>query len=418
MRLTASPTLPEAGDVDGRLSRARPSLHGEDCATGSPGANPLITAASALFSLMGHLRLTAQPPEPGRLHRTAAAEVRAFEAMALQAGADPQQVKLARYAICATIDDLAQHVPWAQAGGWQRDSMVATFHRENVGGSHFYDLLTYLQTKPEQSIDLLEVFHHCLALGFEGCLRGTPSLAEHHRMIHARLAALIRGQRGEVEPVTLPAVQPAPRLFRPRNALAPLWLTLALVAFLFPAGFLMLAQGLERQSEAAFTPLLVPEAGHPGRLSPAAPEFPPEPSQQTEAERRHLEARLAPEIAAGLIHVRSEGRTVIVQPDGERLFRPGSERLYPEAHPLLQRVATALSGVQGPVQVTVRPADQPMPSARFPTLRQLTLARAEAVRAGLAARATPSPRGTFEARASMKSGGPAVDILLDRGPLE
>ena len=56
-------------------------------------------------------------------------------------GVPAQTVKIARYAICATIDDVVLNTPWGGTGVWAQSSMVGTFHKETHGGERFYDLV-------------------------------------------------------------------------------------------------------------------------------------------------------------------------------------------------------------------------------------------------------------------------------------
>ncbi|RRH73550.1 type IVB secretion system protein IcmH/DotU [Falsigemmobacter faecalis] len=396
---TRPDTRSDAGSSDpqsprpGPLSRRDPQP--DDSLTDH---NPLLSAASILFSLIGRMRALPRLSDPAALQRAAMAEVRAFEVLALQRGAHPQQVKLARYAVCATLDDVARCRPWAEALGWDRDLMVGRFHRENVGGSRFRDLLASLEENPEQNIDLLEFFHFCLALGFAGELRGTQAGAERLHVIRARLAGLLQDLRRARAGGRAPLGRPVLCRHRERSFLTPLLLAVALVAFLLPAGFLILSLALARQSEAAFAALAAPDRGRSDVLSRRAPAFVPELSQEMEAERSLLETRLAAEIAADQIRLVRDGTTITLSLDSEQLFRRGSDQLRPEAQPLLQRLAAALVTFQGQVLVGGHSDHQPQLSARFPTGLHLTLARAAALRARFADLADPSVQLAKEVR--------------------
>lgn len=109
--------------------------------------------------------------DPDALRGKVVAEVRAFDSRCIAAGIDPQQVKVARYAICATIDDVVLNTPWGEQSNWALQSMVGTFHRETVGGDRLYDVLARLEKEPSTNIELLEFIYMCLTLGFEGRLR-------------------------------------------------------------------------------------------------------------------------------------------------------------------------------------------------------------------------------------------------------
>ena len=90
--------------------------------------------------------------------------------------------------------------------------MVATFHREVVGGDRFYDLLARLEQDPSNNIEMLEFLYMCLSLGFEGRLRVEQNgCAPGTWKSASGLARLIRNQRGPVEREISPHVGPALR---------------------------------------------------------------------------------------------------------------------------------------------------------------------------------------------------------------
>ena len=75
------------------------------------GLNPLNAAATPLFLLVGRIRNRAQHSDPAALRESVVAEIRAFETRAGQAGIPAQTIRVARYAICATIDDVVLNTP-------------------------------------------------------------------------------------------------------------------------------------------------------------------------------------------------------------------------------------------------------------------------------------------------------------------
>ncbi|MGR3584260.1 MAG: type IVB secretion system protein IcmH/DotU, partial [Pseudooceanicola nanhaiensis] len=216
---------------------------------GMTGMNRINAAAATLFSLVSRIRNRAQHMDPDKLRRSVVTEVRAFENRALQAGVDAQDVKIARYAICATLDDVVLNTPWGGQSVWAQQSMVGTFHKETVGGDRFYDLLARLEQEPGKNIDLLEFLYMCLSLGFEGRLRVEQNGSDKHLQIRAGLARIIRGQRGVVERDLSPHWK---GLILPHKVLSvwkPVWITLAAVCFLLTVGYLSLSWVLNNATE-------------------------------------------------------------------------------------------------------------------------------------------------------------------------
>ena len=116
--------------------------------------NPLNAAASTLFSLVARIRNRAQHSNPDALRQSVVNEIRAFGNAAQQVGVPVQSIRAARYAICATIDDVVLNTPWGGQSIWAQQSMVGTFHKETHGGDRFYDLLSSIEKAPSQNIDL------------------------------------------------------------------------------------------------------------------------------------------------------------------------------------------------------------------------------------------------------------------------
>jgi len=103
---------------------------------GMTGMNRINAAGATLFSLVSRIRNRAQHMDPEKLRRSVVAEVRAFENRALQTGVDAQEVKIARYAICATLDDVVLNTPW---GGHLKKSpaTISTCSNSSICACHW-----------------------------------------------------------------------------------------------------------------------------------------------------------------------------------------------------------------------------------------------------------------------------------------
>ncbi len=138
------------------------------------GVNKVIQAATPLFALAVRLKNRAVHRDVPLLRERVIAEIRAFERNALATGATADAIRAARYGLCATIDDLVLNTPWGSQSVWTKQSMVSTFYNETWGGERFFDILDHLMKDPERTLDILELFYVCLALGFEGRYRIDP----------------------------------------------------------------------------------------------------------------------------------------------------------------------------------------------------------------------------------------------------
>ncbi len=345
------------------------------------GMNPLNAAASTLFALVGRIRNRAQHPDPDALRRSVVAEVRAFEARALHDKIDPAAIKVARYAICATLDDVVLNTPWGGSSQWAQQSMVATFHRETVGGDRFYDLLSRLEKDPGRNIDMLEFLYMCLSLGFEGRLRVEQGGADKHAEIRRGLARIIRTQRGDMDRALSPHWMGLDLPHRILSAWKPFWISVGAIALILVGVFTTLSYLLNTQTQNVIGQLSVLDPGGIATLERRAPpvQVPVTAAADDDAVLRVTEF-LKPEIDEGLVKILHDANTITVRIAGNGMFRSASDALVPDFEKPLARVAEALRDSKGPIIIAGHSDASPIKSARFKSNMELSLARAETVR--------------------------------------
>jgi type VI secretion system protein ImpK len=339
--------------------------------------NQLLADAIPTLALAASVRVgRARTPLP-QLHRQAMAAITAFDRAA--AGHYPEETRLsAKYALCATVDDVVQNLPGAgaDAAEWARRSMVVSFFQENIGGDRFWDLSRDMLARPAQNGDLIELYHACLAAGFEGRYRIMPdgrrrlsevmtalySALEHTRSLSA--TQLVEHWKGETAPLRKVGLW-SYALLAAAIALAALFLIYILLRLL-----LMSSGGAPSDAVAKLVPT------QPLRLSRAAAP-PPEPpaSSQKETLRKFLE----PEIRAGLVVVEEDASTVRVRTTVGQLFKSGSDQLESGRTALFERIGQAIETQKGTVTVEGHADSDRVSSLSFPDNGALSQARAEAV---------------------------------------
>lgn len=371
----------------------------QDPLDAATGLNRLNAAAAALFSLVSRIRNRAQHPDPEALRRSVVAEVRAFESRALQAGVDARDVKVARYAICATLDDVVLNTPWGGQSVWAQQSMVATFHREVVGGDRFFDLLARLEQDPANSIDLLEFLYMCLTLGFEGRLRVEQNGAEKHANVRAGLARIIAQHRGVAERDLSPHWQGLDRPHRARSAWKPVWISAGVAVALLASGFLGFTYALSGATGRVAGQLSGLVETEPPSLAVLAPPVAAAPPPADDAELQRVSGFLEEEIAEGIVKVFQDWNTITVRLAGSNMFASGSAQLTDRFQVPVARVAAALEDTTGPVIVVGHSDNVPIRSAKFPSNLALSLARAESVLETIASQLADPARLSAEGRA-------------------
>jgi type VI secretion system protein ImpK len=409
---------------------AQPRAAGADPAGIAPtGMNELVALATPLFSLISRIRNRAQHLDPEKLRQSVVAEVRRFEEAALKARVEPKNIKVARYALCATLDDVVLNTPWGDQSSWGLRSMVATFHRETVGGDRFYDLLSRLEQDPGGNIDLLEFMYMCLSLGFEGRLRVDPTGATRHQEIRTSLAGIIRRQRGAAEPDLSPNWHGANRPHKPLSAWRAVWFATAALALLLAVSYGGLSWALGNSTQRLIGQLAAIDSGTPPQMSRPAP--PPPAPPRTERQVAQLETVsgfLSEEIAEGLIEVLENGNELTIRIAGASMFASASDVLQDRYRLPLERVANALNEVEGRVIIAGHSDSIPINTARYPSNTHLSLARATTVKDFLAPKLAEPGRLSAEGRAERepiasnatpegRAANRRIEVILIRGDM-
>jgi hypothetical protein len=83
--------------------------------------------------------------------------------------------------------------------------MVVQFFSENIGGDRFWQLVEDMLRQPHDNRDLIELYHACLAAGFEGRFRVMPDgkrrLHEIQGLVQAVLRLAREGRHGQPGPL-------------------------------------------------------------------------------------------------------------------------------------------------------------------------------------------------------------------------
>jgi len=134
----------------------------------APNANPIMRAAGPLLLLLGRLRVALARASFASLMEQVAEAINFFERDIRSAGISEHQANSAKYILCATADDIVQHIPTDDRHVWAQYSMLSRFFGERVGGVRFFEILNHNKLDPLLNYPVLGLQHACLALGFHG----------------------------------------------------------------------------------------------------------------------------------------------------------------------------------------------------------------------------------------------------------
>jgi len=333
--------------------------------------NPLLTAAAPLLNAIVQIRQAVSHDDPAGLRQQLVDEVRLFENRCRQLSLPFETIIGARYCLCAALDEAAAQTPWGNRGVWSGNGLLVTFHNEGWGGEKVFQLLSRLSQNPDRHLWLLEVINYALLLDYEGRYRTMENGRSQRDAVRDRLAQLIANVRDAASGtgcLLSPAAE-TPKSAAPWRAPVPLWVCIALVAFIACLIFTSLNWRLGNSSATLLqqiwqTPLPEASAGQRG----AAPQA-----------LTDLRLRLSDLIAAHQLDVvdTSSGSRVILPVDG--LFNASGTVLSPEGRGLIARVATALEAVHGTLLVSVFSDDRQRRVERFPSSYEYSQAQASAI---------------------------------------
>ncbi len=105
---------------------------------------------------------------------------------AQEAGLAQGDYELARFAVCAWLDELILNSDWSQKNEWQKELLQKRFYQTTKAGEEFFEKLNTLG--PHQQ-EVREIFYLCLALGFKGryCRPEDAYLLEQLKLSHLKL---------------------------------------------------------------------------------------------------------------------------------------------------------------------------------------------------------------------------------------
>lgn len=334
------------------------------------GVNPILDGAATLLSLAGQLRRLDQHQDVERLHQQCVEMVKEFERQLRKQDVDIEDIHSARYALCALIDETVMHTPWGNESSWGTQTLIATFHKETVGGERFFELLEKCQETPVKHLHLLELFYLCLALGFEGKLRLAERGRDRLDALRSELYHSIQRQR-DVDSTRLAPEAEKNVIRQPSlGEKLPLWVGCSLILALMLAIYLGFNYAINHRAEPAFTALN--QIDPPQTASAAAP-------QLLTGTANHLRQLLSTEINRNLLSVVSYPDHTTIRLQADNLFDSGSASLNESYVPILQKVAQSLETVKGRIEVDGHTDNQPIFTTRYPSNWHLSLARANAV---------------------------------------
>lgn len=176
------------------------------------GLNPLVDAASYLFSAIGELKHTTAYRQLNHLQKELIHEINHFQEMINHHGYNAEFIIICRYVLCATLDDVIANTPWGGQGQWDSYSLLSAFNQDSQHQSKFFTILERAIKEPTLYIDLMEFIYICLSMGYKGQYRSTEHSQYQLEQITNNLYKHIRSYRGNFSKALSPVPLKSPKL--------------------------------------------------------------------------------------------------------------------------------------------------------------------------------------------------------------
>ena len=373
------PQSPQAAPAPGPLLRVDELV--------APNANPIMRAAGPLLQLLGRLRVALMRASFASLMEQVADAVKFFETDIRSAGISEQQANTAKYILCATADDIVQHIPTEDRHVWTQYSMLSRFFGERIGGVRFFEILDHLKTDPLVNYPVLELQHACLALGFQGMHRTTAGGLANLQLIQRNLYETLRRVRPKVMSDLSPNWRGQALANRRQRIRVPVWMVAAIAAALLTGVYFTLRELLSSRAENAAE---VAMALHPSgaielkrRVIAPPPPPPPPPPVDRITQLQRIRNALALEKTACAMTADQTPSFIVIRVCDLVLFASGQANVLDAFKPVAARVAATLDKEPGRIRIVGHTDSSPMKSVRFPSNFELSVERAKAVAAVL-----------------------------------
>ncbi len=375
-------------------------------------ANPFLRAAAPLLLLLGRLRTSLLRATDASLVPQIAAGIEACAGELQAAEAAAADVRTVTFILCVTADEVLANLPRGDHDATQQSSLLTRFFGESDGGRKFLDELDRAREDPAAHYFLLELFHACLVLCFQGghmsVLGGQATLQDLRQDLQERLR---QAKPARSLPLS-PRWEGQPLPGQAAHVRIPLWAAASFVALALFAIFVGLRVSLGGRVEAVAAGLLDLEA--PARIEirkePVAQPEPPPPTAAQASQLEHIRKVLDPGIASGALGVLATPNQILVQIPEEALFPPGKASVLDDARPLVMLVGYALDVEKGPVKVVGHVDPSSVVGTRFASGFELSEERARSV-AALLARSLSDP-----SRVAAEGKGADAPIASDATP--
>lgn len=193
--------------------------------------NHLLIAADPVFALFEDALSQKEMPNVSETRRHLSKAIDQFKEKLSGLGYYHETVLMAAFALSALIDEAIEQTPWGRKANWSQRLLTRDIDSQFSAMTYFFDILQFILPKPEQYIDVLELMHVCLSLGFKGKYKKNNErrqLAKIKEVVYATIASRRNDYSQRLSNIQRKTSSP----FRPAKTFAPILTALLLVTLI------------------------------------------------------------------------------------------------------------------------------------------------------------------------------------------
>lgn len=219
-------------------------------AMATPEAKTLLDLMADGFYMLFLLKNRFSPTSADEFRNRLKDFLISFERGSRRIEAPTEDVYLAKYAFCALVDETVMMAP-ALRDTWERTPLQLELFGDQLAGENFFSRLEETRQKGAPKLQVLEVFHMCLLVGFQGkyLLEGSEKLGYLTSRLGDEIAHL-KGKRAAFAPHALAPDQVMHKL----RTEVPLWVIGSVFALAGLLAFVGVRWTLDRQTQSDLKP--------------------------------------------------------------------------------------------------------------------------------------------------------------------
>lgn len=235
-----------------------PSLFNAPAPRPDAAAAPDATSVASLLDLLYDgfymlflLRNRCTPTDAEVYRNSVRKFLQDFERNGKRQGASADDLYHAKFAFCALVDEVVLMSQLRIRADWERKPLQLEYFGEQLAGERFFDYLESLRAQGALKVQLLEVFHMCLLMGFQGkyLMEGSEKLGYLTSRVGDEIARH-KGRTGSFAPHWA-----APdRVAHALRSEVPLWVVASVFALVGLTGFLGIRWVLQKQTAQDLAP--------------------------------------------------------------------------------------------------------------------------------------------------------------------